>query len=143
MFYPSDIASEGASTVAAKEFCRNLCPVRAECLAWALGHGEDFGVWGGTTPAERRGTRRARANLADGKCRNGHLWNAENVRHDRRGGEYCVPCRQGWGAKARAKQMQHKESVLGEQFPPVAELVQELPGVKDRPRSSGRPVVAA
>lgn len=107
-FFPTDIESAGPQTVEAQAFCRLFCAVKDDCLKWALGHGIDHGVWGGTTPAERRGTRRARANLADGKCRNGHPWTAENVRHDRRGGEYCVPCRQGWGAKARAKQMQRK-----------------------------------
>lgn len=30
------------------------CPVRAECLRYALSAGEDEGIWGGTTPAERR-----------------------------------------------------------------------------------------
>lgn len=30
------------------------CPVRAECLAHALLHGENFGVWGGLPPAARR-----------------------------------------------------------------------------------------
>ena len=33
------------------------CPVRRECLAHALAH-ESFGVWGGTTPKERRELRR-------------------------------------------------------------------------------------
>lgn len=30
------------------------CPVQGECLAWALEVSEDNGVWGGTTPKERR-----------------------------------------------------------------------------------------
>lgn len=30
------------------------CPVRADCLAHALAAGEDEGIWGGTTPDERR-----------------------------------------------------------------------------------------
>jgi WhiB family transcriptional regulator, redox-sensing transcriptional regulator len=37
----------------AKRVCRS-CPVRAECLEWALEHGEMFGVWGGLTERERR-----------------------------------------------------------------------------------------
>lgn len=42
---------------AAKAICNN-CPVVADCLAWALRVGEPDGVWGGTTPEERRYLRR-------------------------------------------------------------------------------------
>ncbi|MDP9356150.1 MAG: WhiB family transcriptional regulator [Chloroflexota bacterium] len=31
-----------------------VCPARAECLAYALAADERDGVWGGTLPAERR-----------------------------------------------------------------------------------------
>ncbi|HEU4488561.1 MAG TPA: WhiB family transcriptional regulator [Actinomycetota bacterium] len=34
--------------------CRR-CVVRAECLEWALSHPKVFGVWGDTTPRDRRG----------------------------------------------------------------------------------------
>lgn len=37
----------------AKEVC-STCPVKAECLAYALRNNEQFGVWGGTTSGERR-----------------------------------------------------------------------------------------
>lgn len=30
-----------------------ICPVRHQCLAWALTQGEDEGIWGGTTPEAR------------------------------------------------------------------------------------------
>ncbi|GLZ76130.1 hypothetical protein Afil01_09370 [Actinorhabdospora filicis] len=30
------------------------CAVRGACLAWALDTGDTHGVWGGTTPRERR-----------------------------------------------------------------------------------------
>lgn len=32
----------------------DTCPVRAQCLNYALEHGERFGMWGGRTPRERR-----------------------------------------------------------------------------------------
>lgn len=35
------------------------CPVAAECLRWALSTGQAHGVWGGTTPRQRRLLRRA------------------------------------------------------------------------------------
>lgn len=34
------------------------CPVRKDCLAHALAQNESEGVWGGTTPAERKRLRR-------------------------------------------------------------------------------------
>ena len=37
----------------AKAVCA-VCPVRAECLEWAVETGQDYGVWGGLDPAERR-----------------------------------------------------------------------------------------
>lgn len=36
----------------AKAIC-SRCPVKAECLDWAIQQGEQYGVWGGTSPRER------------------------------------------------------------------------------------------
>ncbi|MEV5828635.1 WhiB family transcriptional regulator [Spirillospora sp. NPDC052242] len=36
------------------------CPVAGPCLEWALRTGEPDGIWGGTTPGERRRIRAAR-----------------------------------------------------------------------------------
>ncbi|MEU4229440.1 WhiB family transcriptional regulator [Nonomuraea sp. NPDC026600] len=48
----------------AKAICAN-CPVREECLRWALHHKEHWGVWGGLNPRERRDlTRRKGYGLA-------------------------------------------------------------------------------
>lgn len=44
----------------AKAIC-NSCPVRRECLDWAIEHGEtEHGIWGGKTPHERRAEARRR-----------------------------------------------------------------------------------
>jgi WhiB family transcriptional regulator, redox-sensing transcriptional regulator len=37
----------------AKQACAG-CPERAPCLAWALDKREQEGIWGGTTPDERK-----------------------------------------------------------------------------------------
>jgi len=39
--------------LSAKRICNTLCPVRQQCLAFALKYYQD-GVWGGTTDKERR-----------------------------------------------------------------------------------------
>lgn len=129
----------------AKAVC-SRCPVKKHCLEWAFAVGDDWAVCGGTTPAERRGTTRARQNLAEGKCPNGHPWNSDNVRVDRRDVEYCATCRRESAAKSHEAVLRRKQArtqLLAEQFPPVPELVQELPGVMDRPRRAGRPVMSS
>lgn len=49
LFYPD----KGGSTEPAKMICGS-CPVRDDCLAWAVDNSERFGVWGGKTERERR-----------------------------------------------------------------------------------------
>jgi WhiB family redox-sensing transcriptional regulator len=56
LFFPE----RGASTKEAKEVCRG-CVVRGDCLEYALGNGEKFGIWGGMSERERRRIRRQRA----------------------------------------------------------------------------------
>ncbi len=48
-FFPE----KGGSTREAKKICTG-CEVRSECLEYALGHDERFGIWGGLSERERR-----------------------------------------------------------------------------------------
>jgi WhiB family redox-sensing transcriptional regulator len=48
-FFPE----KGGSTREAKRVCLT-CDVRNECLEYALGHDERFGIWGGLSERERR-----------------------------------------------------------------------------------------
>ncbi|MFF4099132.1 WhiB family transcriptional regulator [Streptomyces sp. NPDC001903] len=50
---------------AAKELCAG-CPVREECLAIAVRSDESDGIWGGTTPLERRRMRMQLARMEQG-----------------------------------------------------------------------------
>lgn len=43
----------GAPSTRAVRVC-NACPVRFECLGWALDNREEFGLWGGLTPSQRQ-----------------------------------------------------------------------------------------
>ena len=75
----------GARQREARRFCRS-CPVRTECLAHALDHRIEFGVWGGTTERERRALLRSRPDVTSWARL---LFTARNAHHgsgDRRGG---------------------------------------------------------
>ncbi|GGT78549.1 MULTISPECIES: WhiB family transcriptional regulator [Streptomyces] len=64
LFFP--VGSTGPSSLQAQEaktVCRR-CPVREQCLAWAMEERQDFGVWGGLDEAERRALRRRAARAA-------------------------------------------------------------------------------
>lgn len=58
-FFPE----KGGSAREAKQVCL-ACPVRVQCLEWALDNAEHFGVWGGLTEKERLRIRRRRADAA-------------------------------------------------------------------------------
>uniref|UniRef100_UPI000CEBDC03 WhiB family transcriptional regulator n=1 Tax=Blastococcus atacamensis TaxID=2070508 RepID=UPI000CEBDC03 len=51
-FFPE----KGGSTRDAKRVCTG-CPVRAQCLEFALANDERFGIWGGLSERERRRVR--------------------------------------------------------------------------------------
>ncbi|MCC7078652.1 MAG: WhiB family transcriptional regulator [Acidimicrobiia bacterium] len=55
VFFPG----RGMSTAPAKAICAS-CPVRAECLEYALENREKYGIWGGKSERERRQLRRLR-----------------------------------------------------------------------------------
>ena len=64
LFFP--IGTTGPAieqTARAIEVCRT-CPVRTECLEWALDTCQDAGVWGGLGEEDRREIRRARRRAA-------------------------------------------------------------------------------
>ncbi len=58
LFFPIIASGPGlVQTDRAKSVCAR-CPVRAECLQFAVQTVQDHGVWGGTSEEERRALRR-------------------------------------------------------------------------------------
>lgn len=87
----------GVNATAAKEVCSG-CPVKAECLAYAVEHSIEHGVWGGCAGWERRSMaspRTYRRQLIAGCGTDGGY-----TRHRRMGEATCGPCRD---AHARAQ----------------------------------------
>jgi WhiB family redox-sensing transcriptional regulator len=60
IFFPEEY--EEADVAKAKNIC-NHCWMKDKCLAFALKTNEKEGVWGGTTPKERRSIRRKAARV--------------------------------------------------------------------------------
>ncbi len=59
LFFPVGVTGPAVAQIeAAKAVCGN-CPVRAECLDFALATNQECGVWGGATEEERRRLRRS------------------------------------------------------------------------------------
>ncbi|WP_424894351.1 WhiB family transcriptional regulator [Streptomyces sp. SAI-124] len=56
---PDELFVEGAAQNKAKAICTG-CPVRTECLAYALDLRIEHGIWGGMTERERRALLRRR-----------------------------------------------------------------------------------
>jgi WhiB family transcriptional regulator, redox-sensing transcriptional regulator len=54
LFFPAGNAGPALLQIGqAKQVCAG-CPVRTQCLDWALDSGQEAGVWGGTSEDERR-----------------------------------------------------------------------------------------
>jgi WhiB family redox-sensing transcriptional regulator len=59
LFFPVGVTGPAVGHIAAaKAVCRG-CPVRVECLEFAISTNQEYGVWGGASEEERRVLRRA------------------------------------------------------------------------------------
>lgn len=72
LFFPSDRGGPAAEAQAAKAkaVCAG-CPVREQCLDWALSHSLGHGVWGGLTEEERRASGGGAGRRAPALCVSG------------------------------------------------------------------------
>ncbi len=82
-----EIFEEDAHVETAKAYC-SRCVVRVTCLDWALS-GDESGVWGGTTEAERRALKRGGNRVSCPSCGNSTLF-------DDGQSKICVPCGVSW-----------------------------------------------
>jgi len=108
LFYPE----QGGHTVTeAKKICAR-CTVTAECLAFALAHGElDYGVWGGKSVIERRelvpsrgrGRRRIPPPIEHGTEKGARA-------HYRRGEQACAWCRDASAAAHQRRNEQRRSA---------------------------------
>lgn len=82
LFFPIGTTGPAVQQVqAAKSVCQH-CPVRDDCLEWALTHDVDHGVWGGLEAAELRERRAERRNAGrqsrTERARSGRPWDVQS-----------------------------------------------------------------
>lgn len=87
LFYPT--YDSPSSTAAAIAIC-NRCPIKPECLEWALKHDEE-GVWGGTSEATRRSLKRPRLRTKCISCQGINVITNTELKN-----EFCVDCGLSW-----------------------------------------------
>src|SRR6188472_3108903 len=84
LWFPEKAGDNGEE---AKRVCRR-CPVRSDCLESALADDEQYGIWGGASPDERRKIRARRGMVTQRAYRvptseilrlHGAGWNAKNI----------------------------------------------------------------
>lgn len=68
LFFPLGGAAAAPDTSRALRICDG-CPVKRECLEFAMQTGEAEGIWGGTTPEERVRVLRGRSSPRPAKTR--------------------------------------------------------------------------
>ncbi|MGA5799167.1 WhiB family transcriptional regulator [Streptomyces cellulosae] len=78
---PDELFVEGAAQNRAKALCTG-CPSRTECLAYALDHRIEHGVWGGMTERERRALLRRRPTVTSWQ----RLLETARLEHERHAG---------------------------------------------------------
>jgi WhiB family redox-sensing transcriptional regulator len=91
---PAEVQTEEAKAVCAR------CPVREECLQWALDTAQDAGIWGGFTEGERRVLRK--------RARTGRNRHGTASCYDDNGCR-CQPCKDGKAAAARRYRQRQRE----------------------------------
>jgi WhiB family redox-sensing transcriptional regulator len=73
---------------ATKQLC-DMCPVRAECLDWALRTDQESGIWGGMTRYQREQITRTQSRKSCPDCGKSDIVTE-------RGHEICLPCGISW-----------------------------------------------
>jgi WhiB family redox-sensing transcriptional regulator len=58
LFFPVGVTGPAVGQIAAAKAVCSGCPVRSECLEFAIATNQEYGVWGGASEEERRVLRR-------------------------------------------------------------------------------------
>ncbi|HTX27990.1 MAG TPA: WhiB family transcriptional regulator [Streptosporangiaceae bacterium] len=64
LFFPVSTTGPAEKQIARAKMICTKCPVRLECLEFALAHDQFYGIWGGATPEDRQRARRRKQRAA-------------------------------------------------------------------------------
>lgn len=73
----------------AKKICELKCPVKNECLEYAFETKQSWGVWGGTTAADRKNLLKIKHRVRCPGCKSTHVEEAFHC-------EICLSCGLTW-----------------------------------------------
>jgi WhiB family redox-sensing transcriptional regulator len=94
LFFPSS----GDAAPQAKRICQ-VCPVRKQCLDYALKYHEPVGIWGGLSPRERMDFRRGKLKFCEHGGRRGSCRECARVRD----AAYRKRIREGQSTNSKAR----------------------------------------
>ncbi len=102
LFFPE----HGVRPTQARKTCET-CPVRQQCLDYALADAQLIGMWGGTTSRQRATIRRQRSgrNVGQQPQPIRHGTNSGYQQHTRRGERPCPECHQAHTADRQARKI--------------------------------------
>ena len=121
LFYP-DSAESPAAYAAAREICA-ACPVRTDCLEWAMELGDPHGMWGGLTGRERQRLAQQRGTTIQ------QLRNQRRI--DQQNTEILHEWRAGQAAGKSASQLGHRHGISGPAYLKRVERAQQAAAAAD------------
>lgn len=107
-FAESDSKALTAEQLEAKRLC-DTCPVRLACLEKAFDNHEEWGIWGGLTPKERRDIRPKQKRSQRQPINHGTEGGYKQ--HQRRKDKACEPCTRASNLAKRARVERAREDV--------------------------------
>ena len=145
LFYEDDDTSaeeaafrpSGSFTSQAKRVCHHLCEPfrRAECLAWAMNENEVYGVWGGTSPPDRKKLRdelREKHGIPSWAPVPAGLWGPARVDEAEAEAEALAASRKGiYGTARRQEPGRHDLLASGERGPRGGARSKDAPPLTD------------
>jgi len=114
----TDLFFNDRLTQQASDICAT-CPIKSDCLKWALEYREAWGVWGGLSYNELRivaaslGYEPPNRKAPEHGTESGHAWHRRRKLKDPNH-VICQPCLDAYNAVAKVRMAKYRKQVRGE-----------------------------